>query len=589
MTVISQLFGGKCLFQSVLSLLILISTTSFGQPPALHPPLDGELLLSGTFGEVRGNHFHTGMDFKTGGKIGASVYAVEAGEVVRVKVEPGGYGKALYVKHPDGFTSVYAHLNEFAQPIAAWVKEQQYAKQEFKVDLYPKAGQFSFKRGEELAKSGNTGGSGGPHLHFELRSDHTGQPINPSRYGFDVKDERMPELSYLLLYEHFGSGAIGGSENDKKAVPIAIIDSTWKAAESVIEASGPISFGIGTLDRLSGAENPCGIYSVELHVDGKPFHSFRFDHLNFATKRLVNTHVDYRFKKEKKAVVHRTYRSPTNKLDIYDEGRKTKGILPVELGKTYDLSYTVTDHYGNKSILDFQVKGTKVEPKKVEKENVVATFYPEELNEYFEDGFKFSTPKAAVYDTLDFRVKKKPVKYGCVAPLYSICDLETPLNKYCSLSIKVPPADSILWDKLLVVSYSSRGLPIAEGGTVKDGWITTNTRSFGDYSVMMDKMPPEVKTQHVQGGLNHGDTLRFFVTDDLSGIADIHATMNDEWVLLEWDPKNDLAFWVVDERLVMGMNKFEMSIVDKVGNHTLQQKYMNRKPEENADPQNSDQ
>lgn len=576
MTVTGQTFSDKYLYSSVLLLLMALSFHAKSQPPALHPPLEGELLVSGTFGEVRGSHFHTGMDFKTGNKIGLPVHCVEEGEVVRVKVESGGYGKAIYVRHPDGITSVYAHLSEFTQPIASWVKEQQYAKKEFEVDLYPTGGKFIFNRGEQIGKSGNSGGSGAPHLHFELRETRTGQPINPSRYGFDVQDSRVPELKKLLIYEHFGKGAIEDALNAKKIIGIEKNGSGWKADQVTIAAAGPISFGMGTLDRLSGAENPCGIYSIDLKVNGELFHSFRFDQLDFATKRLVNTHVDYRFKKEEKVVVHRTYRSPTNVLGIYMAGRLSRGILNVEKGKTYDLEYTVMDHYGNTSTLEFEVRGEEIIPSSKSVNDVVKTFYPDNLNSYSDESFKFSTPKAAVYDTLGFRLKKNAPKKNCLAPVYSVCDLETPLNKYCSISIRMEGLGNLSTDKLLIISYDSKGEPIAEGGQFKDGWVTSNTRSFGDYSVMIDSVKPTIEALTNLGDLQIGDTLSFKVEDDLAGIADLHATLNGKWVLLEWDPKEDHAFWVVDDRLDPVTNFLVLRVLDEVGNQQQIQQMIHR-------------
>ena len=200
-----------------LPLLIICLLSNLSQAQDYRAPLDIPLVLSGTFGELRSSHFHSGIDIKTQGRIGLPVFAIADGYVSRIKISTGGYGKAIYITHPTtGHTSVYAHLNEFTGAIAEYVREMQYARESFEIELFPDPARLQVLKGQEIAKSGNTGGSFGPHLHFELRLDHTGQPINPSRYGFDVKDERMPELSYLLLYEHFGSGAIGGSETGRR-------------------------------------------------------------------------------------------------------------------------------------------------------------------------------------------------------------------------------------------------------------------------------------------------------------------------------------------------------------------------------------
>ena len=218
----------------------------------------------------------------------------------------------------------------------------------------------------------------------------------------------------------------------------------------------------------------------------------KFDHLDFSTKRYVNTHVDYRYRKEKKVPVHRTYRAPNNRLDIYSSA-DNDGIFSVEFGKIHNCRYTVIDHFGNRSELEFSLVGKKIDL--IEKPTVPAKmiFYPNRENRYSADELKFSTPKNAVYDTLRFQYQKRKRHPDCLSEVHGICDLGTPLHRYCTVSIKVDEAAKKLKDKLLVISFSKKGNPIAEGGTYKDGWMTTRTRSFGDYAVMSDTIAPELE------------------------------------------------------------------------------------------------
>ena len=214
---------------------------------------------SGSFGEVRSGHFHTGVDLKTDGKIDLPVRAVKAGTVSRVKVEVRGFGKAIYLSHDDGTTSVYAHLNRFEDGVNDWVKRQQYAKEKYGVDLNPPYGKFRFEAGDIIAYSGNSGGSGGPHVHFEFRETASQKPINPTKHGLKISDQNPPEISVLALYGH------GNSSVDKEyLVPKNENGETLLESNSPIEVFGNVSFGIGVIDRHSTSPNPCGIYSINL-------------------------------------------------------------------------------------------------------------------------------------------------------------------------------------------------------------------------------------------------------------------------------------------------------------------------------------
>ena len=141
-------------------------------------PLEIPLILSGTFAELRSNHFHSGLDIKTQQQSGLKVMAAASGFVSRIKVSHFGYGKALYITHPNGYTTVYAHLQNFNPEIDAYIKHRQYKNESYEIELFPKAGELLVNNGDIVAYSGNTGGSGGPHLHFEIRNKQE-HPMNP--------------------------------------------------------------------------------------------------------------------------------------------------------------------------------------------------------------------------------------------------------------------------------------------------------------------------------------------------------------------------------------------------------------------------
>ena len=546
---------------------LLAASSSFAQEFA--NPLDGELILSGNFGEVRTNHFHSGLDIKTGGVEGKSVYAAADGFVTRIYVNGGGFGKALYIEHPNGKTTVYGHLSGFAPEIAKYVKDQQYAKQSFEVDLSLTSTQFPVKKGQLIAKSGNSGGSGGPHLHFEVRETIGQIPENPLNYGFKVKDDKLPELRKLWIYQHSKSGHIEGLIVEKGFDIQGKSGKYTIAANTPIKASGIVSFGIAALDRFTSANNPCGIYAMKVKVNGTVIHEQRIDKVSFDQKRMVNCHTDYQKNKLHNQKVYRSYIAPGNKLSLYptiENGGKVK----VENGKSYDVSIEVLDHAGNRSVLDFTIigqdhTGSVVAPK----EEITDLFFPFQENNFSNSSLRVNIPEGCLYDTLKFKYDLKPACKGCVSPVHSIGQLlDTPLDSYMSVSIKMNAISEAKAQKAIMVSFNSKGNPISEGGTAKNGWMTAKTRSFGDYAVMLDSVAPRLtpknfKDQTSTAGLSR---LEFTLSDNLAGVKTVTGTLNGKWVLLEQDPKNSLLYYTKDERFINGQNTFRISATDAVGN-----------------------
>ncbi len=530
-------------------------------------PLDGELILSGNFGEVRGNHFHSGLDLKTGGIEGKPVYSIADGYVTRIAVSPTGFGKAVYINHPDGKTSVYAHLSDFSPEIAAYVKGQQYAKQSFSIDLNLPATKFPVKKGQLIAKSGNSGSSGGPHVHFEVRETNGQIPTNPLNHGFKVKDQRHPELKKLWIYEHSESGHVEGLLEEKsfnlngKAGNYSLVDT--------IRALGALSFGVSALDRFTSSRNVCGIYGMTVKVNGEIIHQQQIDKFPFSKKRMVNCHVDYEKRVTEKQNVYRSYIAPKNKLDLYPTV-KERGKVKVEIGKTYLTEIEIFDHAGNISKFRFVILGQERKGATLSAtENVTDIFYPAQENSFTNNSLRLNIPEGCLYDTLKFKYDLKQPCDDCSSPVHSLGKLsDTPLDKFMTVSIKLDKVSEEAASKALIVSFNKKGKPVAEGGSVKWNWITTKTRSFGNYAVMLDSLAPQLRSKNFKDQTSTAgiDTLKFHLEDDLSGIRSISGTLNGKWVLLEHDPKNDLLYYVKDERFNSGQNTIRITVQDKVGN-----------------------
>mgnify|MGYP000474372297 CR=1 FL=1 len=303
----------KILKSFLLIVMLLTYTSTIAQDYSA--PLNFRMLLSGTFGELRGNHFHAGIDIKTEGVEGQKVYSIADGYISRIKVSTWGYGKVLYITHPEtGHTSVYAHLQSFSAKIDSIVKKKHYQKESFEINFYPNANTIQIKKGEVIALSGNSGGSGGAHLHFEIRDTKTEHPINPLQFGFNIADNIPPTLSKLKIYA-FDTTLIDGY-NKSKIINIKKTNNKYAIDENP-KISGSFGLGISTYDKSNDSYNKNGVYSIKLCVDTNICYKFTVDELDFSTSRFINAHIDYAEKKESKNKYHRCYKLPNNKLTNY--------------------------------------------------------------------------------------------------------------------------------------------------------------------------------------------------------------------------------------------------------------------------------
>jgi hypothetical protein len=555
---------------SIWLLMLLMPFVLKGQTEGYRAPLDGILRLSGNFGEVRSNHFHSGLDLKTGGVEGKPVYAIADGHVVRVNVSPTGYGKAMYVEHADGNTSVYAHLRAFKGELGAHVKQQQYAKEQFAVELEFPAGKFPVKKGDIIAYSGNSGGSGGPHLHFEVRETIGQVPVNPLKFGFDVKDDRAPIMERLWVYNHAKGGHVEGMVHERMLdIEKSGTDYVLKG-KTAVKALGTMSIGIAALDRFNDSENICGTYRMTVTVNDAVIHRHTIDRAPFDHKRHVNAHIDYDKRQRYRDIVYRSYIAPNNALDIYKDV-SNHGMFHVAEGARHAVRIELEDFNGNRSSLQFDVVGEKWPEQPIPPPGEVSDiFLPDRENSFSKDDFRLNIPKGCLYDTLGFRYQRLPACKDCLSPVHAAHDLRTPLDDYMNLSIRLDGNLKADRSKLLIVSFDAKDRPVAEGGSINGQWMAVRTRSFGSYAVMQDTTPPVLKPKNFREAQSTAllDTLIVHLDDDLSGIQSYRATLNGQWVLMEHDPKNHILYYVKDERFKAEGNLLEVTATDKVGNST---------------------
>jgi hypothetical protein len=530
-------------------LLIFCTTVSSGQKHYFSPPVKIPILLSGNFAELRSNHFHSGIDIKTQGVSGIPVYAAADGYISRIAVSPTGYGNALYINHPNGTTTVYGHLQSFKKDIAEFVKESQYQQKSFRVNLQVPAGKFEVKKGEMIAKSGNSGSSGGPHLHFEIRNTETENPQNPLKYNFDIKDDRPPKVLSLLIAPLTDTSHIN-YETRKRRYPIVFYDGKYHIKNNpAIPVWGEIGFAIETNDYLNDSWSKCGIYSYQLTIDDELYFSNRLDEFSFAETRYINSLIDYETYIKLNRRFQKTWVEPGNKLSTYDFV-KENGTFKVTGTGVHKIKIELKDTYGNSSVLEFKVAG---KPKKILKPEpaFTKTFYYNSHNSYKTDDFQLEIPKGALYSNLKFTYSTIPVLSGNYSKIYKIHKNTVPLHTAVLVKIKTKNLPTELEQKaLLVVIDDKTGKYWAANGTFENGWVTSEIKLFGTYTVKVDTVPPTIKPLSIQSKktLTEATQIRFKVSDDLAGIKTIEGFLDGKWALFEYDAKRKLITHKFDKK-----------------------------------------
>ena len=506
-------------------------------PEYYRSPVGFAITLAGNIGEIRSDHFHTGMDIKALQGVGSPVYAVADGYISRVGVSPTGYGHVLYVTHPNGETSVYGHLDRFAPRIARWVRERQYAKRSFRVDLYPEKGMFPVRQGETIAYLGNTGSSGGPHLHFEIR-DPQGRPRNLVAEGvFKVADRVPPTISRILLYE---TDSANGAPYRALRQSVAVRtqpDGTAVPEDSVLYLGRKGYLAYETIDYKDGKSNTMGVYAIEQRVDGSPNFSFAIDRLDFATNAYVNTFVDYpENHKARRTSVLRAYVSPHNRLAVYGPSRRSgDGTISVEDSASRRIETTVTDDAGNRTVLRFRI----------ERGTTLCAEVPQGDPVPWWKGRTFRLPDAtvaipggALYESMHLPACRDTV---CGIPVVRIGSADVPLQKAATVGIGATGLPESLQPKALLVSVAADGKPTNMGGRwdAVSGLVTASVKRLGSFAVAVDTLAPVIRAVYGSGArIPAGKTLRWRVTDDLSGIVRYTLTVDGRWELLAWDPKS---------------------------------------------------
>ena len=532
-------------------------------------PLDFNMLLSGTFGELRTNHFHAGIDIKTEGVEGQKIRAIADGYVSRIKVSTYGYGKAIYLTHPQtGHTSVYAHLQKFSNRINDLVKKEQYKKESFEIDFFPNKDAFSIKQGEIIALSGNSGSSNGAHLHFEIRDTKTEHPLNPLQFSFKIQDNIAPTLKKLKIYA-FDTTTINGYNKDK--VYNFKKDNNTYSLNEIPEINGGFALGIFTYDKANYSYNKNGVYSIKMYIDSTIHYEFTVDKLDFQTTKYINAHIDYCEMKENKIKYHRCYKLKNNKLDNYPV-MINDGIINFQDDSIHLITIEVSDIYKNTSYLNFKIK-SKNRPFLMKcpaiKDTISIPFKFSKSNSLQEANLKLSIKPFSLYEDLKFHYNTTDSIEGVFGKVHHIHYNTTPIHKPYLLELKANIPDTIK-EKTYIATTNMKGNFWHIGGVWKNNFLKTKSKEFGDFCIISDTINPEIKGVNIFPGktFNTQTSIKLTIKDKNSGIKSYRGEIDGEWILMEYDYKKNLLRFDIDNNISKGKHNFTLEVIDNVGNTT---------------------
>ena len=535
-------------------------------------PFDFNMLLSGTFGELRTNHFHAGIDIKTEGVEGQEVRAIADGYISRIKVSSWGYGKAIYLTHPQtGHTSVYAHLQKFSPKINELVRKEHYKQESFEINFFPNKDDLIIKQGEIIALSGNSGSSNGAHLHFEIRDSKSEKPINPLQFDFKIQDNINPTLRKLKIYA-FDTTLINGY--NKSEIYTINKNNNSHTINEIPEINGSFALGIYTYDKSNNAYNRNGVYSIKLYIDSAIHYEFKADQLDFSTTRYINAHMDYCEKKESKTKYHRCYKLPHNKLTNYTT-LVNDGIINFKDTLIHRIDIEVSDIYNNTSIVSFNVKSTNnpfLNRCPLPKDTINTLFKFNKENIFLKDDIELYMKEYSLYESMMFHYNTTDSVKGVLGKVHHIHYNNTPVHKYYSLGLKSNLPDS-LKEKTYIATTDLKDNFWHIGGEWRDNLLQTKTREFGDFCIISDTINPEIRGVNIFPGkkFNTQTTIKLTIKDKESGIKSYRGEIDNKWILMDYDHKKNLLRFDIQENLSKGEHIFTLKVIDNVGNTTKYQ------------------
>ena len=515
-------------------------------------PVGIPISLSGNFGELRSNHFHTGLDIKTNGSINYRIYAIDTGYVSRINISHWGYGKAIYIDHPNGFTSVYAHLNHFPEKIEKIIRQKQYELHQESITYYLDSSQILVSKGEIIAFSGNSGSSSGPHLHFEIRETQSEHPVNPQQFNFEILDNRPPVISQLKVY-NFPNKSINLLCSEKVFTLKKFKNSYRLNNDSIISLSGPFGIGVAAADYYTNSSNLCGIYSIKMYVDEVLKYDLKFDELDFDNNHQINIHKDFNAYQEHRHKIHQLFIHPNNELKIYNRSLGN-GLIDFKDSSIHKVKIRVADFNNNYSELNFYF---------LHKDSSSCLENKSDFNKYIfskDSNWRISLDSNSFYNFPKIKMKSQINNVEITNNL--------PAKNQFILSMKITPEYSPYIEKTFMANITKKGNILNKNGKIDEKWISAEVKKMGTYQLIIDTVAPKI----IHLGNNRlkkiNQSLNFKIADDLSGVENYDVYIDEQWVLSNYNYKTSKLHVPLDKyaRITKGEHNCRLLISDERNN-----------------------
>jgi len=527
-------------------------------------PLDIPIFLAGNFGECRPGHFHSGIDIKTLGKENQPVHAAADGYISRIKMEKGGFGHAIYITHPNGYTTLYAHLNNFVAAIQNYVHTQQYEKERWDVDLQLSPDRFPVKKGQQIAWSGNTGASTAPHLHFEIRNTNTEHPLNPQMFGLPLTDNIPPIIYEAAIYDL--SKSIYAQEpkilslKAKNGIYLPLKEDT------ILTSTSLVGVGLYVKDFMNGSDNDIAFYTATLYMDSVVQVTVRLDNIGYDESRYINAYADYKTHELNKKWIQCLFELPGNKLDhIYENLSTHRGCLDIGDTKTHQVHIVVTDDKGNTGTAGLYIK--QPERQRPVKPAACMSFAYNAPNYFSQPNISFSLNDAHLYDNICFEYSSTPDSLNFSAR-HQVHHAYVPLQNYFNLNIRPDKPVPFNLHNKIVMRYSNGDIKEDDGRAaiaIDQGWYTASIRNFGTYWLVADTVAPVIRSMQKNGAnLSKSKQISFVAKDALTSVKRFRGELDGKWVCFE--QHGELFFYKFDEHCGNGKHKLVFKAVDENDN-----------------------
>ena len=549
-------------------LIFAALSITYAQAQQLSNPFDFPMQLSGGFCDMRANHYHAGIDVRTRSSEGHSMYAVQKGYISRISVSPHGYGLAVYITHPDdSLITVYAHLQRFASTIADFIIKKQYESESYSVDIKFEPDVIPVKRGDLIGYSGNSGSSGGPHLHFEVRDMRKNELIDPLVfYKSQIPDTKKPSVQGLKIYPIEGKGMVNGS-NKKQNIEFKLGKDGNPVISGTLEAWGEIGLAVKAVDRMDGTGFSYGIKDILQTVDSIETYRSYVDRFSLDESRYINSYADYEEWSENRSFFIKTFVDPGNRTQFV--ASRNFGKIDINEERTYNVVITLADIYGNTCKIPIKIEGKKQD---ITPPDTVGTTLMRwyDYNSFSAKGVQMTIPRNSLYNNVYMHYNSVAAGDLFYSSVHTFHKKPVPFHTPAQLSIYMDNSSvSIREEQLGIVRISGTNRKSWIGGTYRDGWIDTEINELGTYAISCDTIPPVIRPTE-QNNWRSRKKISIRITDNLSGISSYRGEINGKYALFEYDGKNALITYDFDdERLHPGYHRLKLTVTDKCGNKSV--------------------